>query len=140
MKNKKVEDDNMYLDNSELLTELEIYKKTNRMSEKLGGMILKIAKNYATLGRFAGYTWTDDMIGEAVLTCVKYLKAFDSTRYSKPNPFAYITTICKNSFIAYIKNQKKHANIKNTLYCTYDDLSSDETVSIDYTELQSFYK
>jgi hypothetical protein len=127
----------VYVDNKELLKEVESYKKTKIMSEVLGGMILQIAKNYATRGSFAGYTWTDDMIGEAVLTCVKYLKSFDSNKYKSPNPFAYITKICENSFIAYIKNQNKHSKIKNTLYCTYDDLAGDSCLSIDYTDLRA---
>jgi len=130
----------VYINNQELLKEVESYKKGGRMSEELGGMILSIAKNYATIGSFAGYTWTDDMIGEAVLTCVKYLKSFDPTRCKNPNPFAYITTICKNSFIAYIKNQHKHSKIKDTLYFTYDNLKCEEVAGVDYTELRTEFK
>ena len=105
---------NYYCDNSELLEELSSYKKTKRMSENLGLIILTIARNLSNKGNFAGYTWKDDMIGEAVLTCVKYLHNFEPEKST--NPFAYITTCCKNSFIAYIKAQQKHSTIKDQLY------------------------
>lgn len=127
----------MYIDNEKLLEEVVEYKKTGKMSNELGKMVLDIARNFSTVGSFAGYTWTEDMIGEAVLTCVKYLKSFNPDKSN--NPFAYITTICKNAFIAYIKSQNKHSKIKDTLYCTYDSLHSDDAVSIDYTTLRTNY-
>jgi len=109
-----------YVNNEELLEEIKKFKKTNKYSERLGEMILLIATNYSNLGSFNGYTWKDDMIGEAVLTCLKYLHNFNPDKQIKPNPFAYIGTIVHRSFVNFIKKQKKHRYIKD--YC-YKNLS-----------------
>jgi DNA-directed RNA polymerase specialized sigma24 family protein len=103
-----------YVSNSELLIEIGEYQESDVMSEKLGEYLLRIADQYSSKGSFSGYTWREDMVGEAVLTCVKYLKNFN--REKSNNPFAYITQICRNSFVNYIKIQAKHSGIKDTLY------------------------
>jgi DNA-directed RNA polymerase specialized sigma24 family protein len=127
----------MYVNNNELLIEVRKYKESGKMSERLGEMILMIARNYATKGSYAGYTWVEDFIAEAALTCVRYLKSFDENKYAEPNPFAYITTICRNAFIAYIRDQKKHSGIKNDLYFEEHHILQDmEPASIDYTEFR----
>lgn len=114
MKKKK----NIYLENSDILTELTEFRKKGIVSEELGIMIVKIANNYSKLGSFSGYTWREDMVSEAVLTCIKYLHNFNPDKSS--NPFSYITTICKNAFINYITKQKKHSNIKDICFKNKD--------------------
>ena len=108
----------MYVINSELLTELKDYKLNKVMSEKLGYMLLSIANNLASKGCFAGYTWKEDMIGEAMVTCTRYLHNFNPEQTL--NAFAYVTTICKNSFLTYIKNQRKHGTIRDSLCAVVD--------------------
>ena len=103
-----------YVNNKELLQEIDDFQQTEVMSERLGEILLNIAEQYSSKGNFSGYTWRDDMVGEAVLTCVKYLKNFN--REKSNNPFSYITQICYNSFVNYIKIQKKHSTIKDSLY------------------------
>lgn len=105
---------NYYVRNKDMLPEIRKYKETDIISEKLGGMIMAIANNYSNKGSFANYTWKEDMVGEAVLTCVKYMHNFDPEK--SKNPFAYFTTIIRNAFLNYIKKQKKHSKIKNTCY------------------------
>jgi len=109
-----------YVKNADLLSEIIIFKQTGIATDNLGYMLLSIANNYTTKGNFIGYTWKNDMVGDAMLTCLKYLKNFDPARSS--NAFAYITQIIKNSFLAYLKEQKKHAEIKDTCYKRYSEL------------------
>ncbi len=109
-----------YINNDELLAEVIIFKKNGIATEELGKMLLSIANHYSTKGNFSGYTWKKDMVSEAVLTCLKYLKSFNPDRSN--NAFAYITQICKNSFKAYIKNQKKHMEIKDVCYQRYNEI------------------
>ncbi len=117
-----------YITNKDLLVEIKKYKKTCKwdengkyiegsgiIHEELAIMIMTIAKNFSTKPNFSGYTWKDDMIGDAVLTCIKYIHNFKVER-PKANPFAYITTICYNSFVNYIKKQKSHSKIKDICY------------------------
>ena len=107
---------NYYVRNKDLVPEIHKYKETGKISEELGSMIFKIAKNYANKGSFSRYTWKEDMIGEAVLTCVKYIHNFDPSKQKHPNPFAYITTICHNAFINFIRKQKRHSEIKDRCF------------------------
>ena len=137
---------NLYIDPDDLMESVKDYLKTGVMSNRLGSMILEIARNFSSKGSFRDYTWVDDMVGEAALTCVKYLKRFDPNKSN--NPFAYITTICRNSFIQYIKKQKKHSNIKDVCFNKKGQVSSigiDEegnicTIGIDYRRLKPIRK
>lgn len=123
-----------YVNNKVLFDEIVKYKETGKMSEELGSMVKEIAENYITKGSFSGYTWKDDMIGEALLTCVKYLKTFNPEKTT--NAFAYVTTMCKNSFIMYLNTQNKHSNIKNTLHNSLAEKKIDGSLQFfDYTEL-----
>lgn len=124
---------NHYVTNEELIPELEEFTKTGKMSEKLGSMVLMIARGLANKGNFCNYTWKDDMIGEAVLAFLKFGKSYNP-EVSK-NAFGYIDMACYRAFIAYIKKQKKHSKIKNTCF-EFMEQETDvlhNTDSIDYT-------
>jgi len=129
---------NYYVTNGELLPEIIKYKESGIMSEELGIMITDIAQNYSKKGSFFGYTWRDDMISEAILTCVKYLHNFNPDKQKTPNPFAYITIICHRAFVNYIKKQKRHSSIKDICYKNEYMLEKEDTYikGIDYTILK----
>lgn len=122
-----------YVDNDELLNEIIEYKKTGVFSDKLGEMILLIAKGYASKGNFSNYTWIEDMIQEASLTCVKYIRNFDPKK--SDNAFSYVSTICQRSFINWINKQNKHSEIKDILHKNQDIFNeSDYDEALDYTK------
>ena len=133
-----------YVRNKDLLPKVEEYKADGVISEELGKMVLAIATNYSNKGSFASYTWKEDMIMEAVLTCFKYMHNFDPTKQDRPNPFAYFTTIIHNAFINYIRKQNKHSEIKDicykTAYVLDEDLSGVHYTAkgIDYKMLRQF--
>ncbi len=125
-----------YVRNKDLIPEIEKFNESGQISEELGGMLLLIAKNLSNKANFINYTWKEDMIQEAVLTCCKYLKNFDLEK--SKNPFAYITTICSHSFVNYINRQKKHSDIKDKCFHNREYVTEDETMTytqkaIDYT-------
>lgn len=138
------EKDNKYITNEDLLPEIYKYRRTGKVSEELGGMLLLIAENVANKGNFHGYTWKQDMVSEALLTVIRYIHNFDPIRYEKPNPFAYLTTIISRAFLTYIAKQKKHSHIKDVCYNNCDLLEVDEKdelclgnqKGIDYTKLK----
>lgn len=124
---RKKSESKHYASNKSLLVEMQKYKNTCKWDEKgkfiegsgyisqeLGFMIQSIATKYASKGNFSGYTWKDDMIGDAILTCIKYMHNFKPER--SKNPFAYFTQIIHNSFLNSIKKQKKHSKIKDSCY------------------------
>ncbi len=130
---------NNYLSNKELLPEIINYKKTGVASEKFGEMLLTLAWQISNKPSFIGYTWREDMVSFAVITCLKYCKSFSPEKQQYPNPFAYLTTIIIRAFKAYLNEQKKHSNIKkecyNKQYLT-EELS--EYSSIDYEKFKSW--
>jgi len=54
------------------------------------------------------------MIGRGVYFMCKYAKNFDITN-PRCNAFAYVSQICSNGFIQYIKEERKHSTIKDNL-------------------------
>lgn len=127
-----------YVKNKDMLEEMELYKQTNRVSDRLGEMFYLIAFNLSNKNNFAGYTWKDEMVSEAVLTCIKYCKNFNPEK--SKNPFAYFTKYCYNAFRAYIKKQNKHGFIKQTLYDNMDMVEGDNYYtykSLDYELLRN---
>lgn len=121
-----------YINNKNLLKELKIYLETDVQTEKLGDMLLLLAKRYSYRGNFAGYTYKDDMICEAVLTCLKYMHNFD-LNVEYPNPFAYFSKIIHNSFLNYIRKQKKHSEIKDICYKNIDFIMPDSNCKDEYS-------
>lgn len=129
---------NKYVTNKEILAQVAEWHETEVMPEALGESFLIIARNLSNKSNFIGYTWKEDMIAEAVLTCIKYFGNFDPNKSN--NPFAYITRICYNSFVNYIKKQNKHGKMKQDLYDIKDEVNHESFVaykSIDYTDLLS---
>lgn len=128
-----------YVRNKDLIPEIEDFNNTGQISEKLGGMLLLIAKNLSNKANFVNYTWKDDMIQEAVFTCCKYLKNFDLEK--SKNPFSYITTICNHAFVNYINKQKRHSSVKDALFHNRHDMQEGfgtyQTRAIDYTVMSS---
>ena len=140
---------NNYVDNKQLTVALTAYVKScehdedgkfiegsGDFSNELGEMILLIAKNLSNKGNFANYTWKDDMVSEAILTCVKYCHNYNYEKSS--NGFSYITQICRNAFINYIQKQNRHSTIKDTCYNRKDLFIDNEqdsytSKSIDYS-------
>ncbi len=121
-----------YINNEKLLKEVKIYIETEVKSEELGRMLLLLAKKYSEKGSFAGYSWKDDMICEAVLTCVRYMHNFNVT-VDNPNPFAYFSRIIHNSFLNYISKQKKHSTIKDICYKNLDFITPDGNSDSEWT-------
>jgi hypothetical protein len=127
---------NNYVSNKDILDCLEKWDRNTKIPDELGGYFLIIATNLSNKSNFVGYTWKDEMIAEAVYTCVKYIRNFDPEKSSFA--FTYISRICYNSFVNSIKKNKKHGQIKQVLYDNkdrVDNLIFFSYNSIDYTEL-----
>lgn len=114
---------NQYVNNKELQAEFVVYhaKKVQWQSEgrgnppltnKIGQAIMDIATRRTYSRNFIGYTqsWKEEMIGDAIETCVKYCHNYDPTRFN--NPFAYITQLVTNAIIQRIKREKTQTYIK----------------------------
>lgn len=124
-----------YVTNEDLIEQMEKFKENGEASEELGQMFLDIARGLSTKGNFKNYTFTDEMISEAVQTCIRFGQNFDSS-VSK-NAFGYITQICYRSFIGYIKKQAKHSKIKDECYNQEENVLEGMMVNdaVDYSKM-----
>lgn len=106
-----------YLSNYNLLEQIAISKSKNKMSNELVNMLTLLCDRYATRGNFASYTYLEDMKMNALVNLCKTWSTFDADRSS--NPFAYYTQTIKNSFIQYLKIEKKQRTIRDKLLVDY---------------------
>lgn len=111
------------VNNRELLHEMKSYLKTIEwdpileepigiMSERLGELLYNLAHNFSCRSNFRSYTYREEMVSDAVLTCIKYAKNFNPSKSDKPNPFAYFTSIVNNAFLKRLKAEQKQQAIK----------------------------
>ena len=128
-----------YVNNADLKSEIMDFKETGVYSEKLGKMIYLIAQRLANKPNFANYTYKEDMISNAVLTTLKYLKNFNPEKSS--NAFAYVTQICWRAFLSHISYQKGHSQIKQYCYDKKEDVTeSYSKKAINYQELNDYFE
>jgi len=74
-------------------------------------MITKIVRRYASCHNFYRYTWKDEMIGDAIYTCMVYANRYNGFLYD--NPFAYFTRVAERAFIKRIKQEQHEIHIKD---------------------------
>lgn len=85
-------------------------KERPPIPEYIGECFLLIANRLSTNPKYFGYTYREDMIGDALIDCVKYLDRFDPQKSS--NPFAYFTQFMYHAFIRCIGKEKQFQDTK----------------------------
>jgi len=84
-----------------------------RITEKLGRMFIMLVKRYGQRGNWRGYTYNDEMQGQALLQLSNFGLKFNE--HKSQNPFAYYTTVITNSFTRVLLSEKKGQSVKETL-------------------------
>lgn len=113
---------NHYIDNKLFYTEMVKYhtafQESKRLGEErppvpnyVGKCIMLIAQRLATRPNFVGYSYKEEMIGDAIENCLRYLHNFNPEKTN--NPFAYFTQIVYNAFLRRIEKEKKQLYIKH---------------------------
>jgi len=88
-------------------------KDHGRITEELGKMYIKLAERYAQRSNWRGYTYIDEMRGQAILQLSQIGLQFDESK--SENPFAYYTAAVTNSFTRVLNLEKKSQNIRDDL-------------------------
>jgi hypothetical protein len=88
-------------------------KDHGKMSDNLARMFLKLCERYATRGNVRGYTYNDEMRGQAILQLTQIGLQFDESK--SDNPFAYYTAAVTNSFVRIINIEKRNQNIRDDI-------------------------
>ena len=82
-------------------------------TNKLAMMWMKLVDRYATRGNVRGYTYNDEMKGQAILQLSQIGLQFDESKSN--NPFAYYTAAVTNSFVRVINLEKRNQNIRDDI-------------------------
>lgn len=88
-------------------------KDHGRITENLGKMYIKLSERYAQRSNWRGYTYVEEMKGQAVLQLSQIGLQFDESK--SENPFAYYTAAITNSFTRVLNIEKKSQNIRDDL-------------------------
>jgi hypothetical protein len=88
-------------------------KDHGQMTDNLARMFLKLCERYATRGNVRGYTYNDEMKGQAILQLTQIGLQFDESK--SDNPFAYYTAAVTNSFVRIINIEKRNQNIRDDI-------------------------
>jgi len=84
-----------------------------KATNKLAMMWMKLCDRYATRGNVRGYTYNDEMRGQAILQLTQIGLQFDESKSN--NPFAYYTAAVTNSFVRVINIEKRNQNIRDDI-------------------------
>lgn len=88
-------------------------KDHGQFTNKLAKMFMKLCERYATRSNVRGYTYNDEMRGQAILQLTQIGLQFDESKSN--NPFAYYTAAVTNSFVRVINIEKRNQNIRDDI-------------------------
>lgn len=101
-------------------------KDHGRVTNKLANMWLKLVDRYATRGNVRGYSYNDEMKGQATLQLAQIGLQFNEAK--SDNPFSYYTAVTTNSFVKVINSEKK-------AQATRDDILQSHNLDPSHTRL-----
>ena len=121
-----------YINNADLLTEIEISRARGKMTDKLAHMLHMLCERYSKHSDYSRiYSYEEDMKAFAMLTVVKVWKSFDPEK--SKNPFAYFTQIIRHAFYQYLNHEKKQREIK-------DEVLIDIGLTPSFTYLEKYHE
>jgi hypothetical protein len=91
----------------------EYSRDHGNMTRKLAQMFMKLCERYATRSNWRGYTYNEEMRGQALLQLSQIGLQFDESK--SQNPFAYYTAAITNSFTRVLNIEKKMQNIRDDI-------------------------
>ena len=89
----------------------EFCRDHGTMTRTLATMFIKLCERYATRSNWRGYTYNEEMRGQALLQLSQIGLQFDESK--SQNPFAYYTAAITNSFTRILNLEKKSQNIRD---------------------------
>ncbi len=99
-------------------------KEKPQIPNYIGECFVGIARGYAMKYNFRSYSFINDMVGDAVMTCIKYVSSYDPYRTNDggtpTSPLAYFTQCCHYAFLGRIAQEAKQAKIKKALVYSAD--------------------
>jgi hypothetical protein len=89
------------------------HPNTGRITNKLGTMFLKLVERFSHKANWRGYTYVDEMRGQALVQLSQVGLQFNEAK--SENPFAYYTAAVINSFTRVLNLEKRNQNIRDDI-------------------------
>lgn len=87
------------------------------ITDRLGHMFMKLVERYGGRGNWRGYSYNDEMQGNALVQLSKVGLQFDESK--SQNPFAYYTTTITHQFTRTLNVEKKTQILRDDLLESY---------------------
>ena len=87
--------------------------QAGKITAKLANMYIKLVERYSQRSNWRGYTYIDEMRGQALLQLTQIGLQFNEAK--SDNPFAYYTAAVNNSFTRVLNTEKKNQGIRDDL-------------------------
>jgi hypothetical protein len=88
-------------------------KDKGRITSNLARMFIKLCERYSSRSNWRGYTYVDEMRGQALLQLSMIGLQFDESK--SQNPFAYYTAAITNSFTRVLNLEKRTQHIRDDI-------------------------
>ena len=92
------------------------------ITNRLGAMFLKLCERYSLRSNWRGYSYVDEMRGQALIQLTQIALQFDEGK--SQNPFAYYTAAVTNSFTRVLNVEKRQRDIRDDLLCDSGQMPS----------------
>jgi DNA-directed RNA polymerase specialized sigma24 family protein len=137
-----------YVDNKKLFAALVEWQKDLKrahrkkepkpqLPEYVAECMMKMANRLSQKAGFVNYTYREDMVGDALESCLRYIHNFNPAKSN--NAFAYITQIIHNAFIRRIQKEQKQLYVKMRIVDDADFVGSYERQEGDSTQYNNSY-
>ena len=93
-----------------------------RITNELGKMFMKLVERYSQRGNWRGYTYVDEMRGQALVQLAQIGLEFNEAK--SDNPFAYYTATVNNSFTRVLNLEKRNQTIRDDILIEQGHLPS----------------
>jgi hypothetical protein len=93
-----------------------------KITNKLGTMFLKLVERYSHRSNWRGYTYVDEMRGQALVQLAQVGLQFNEAK--SDNPFAYYTAAVNNSFTRVLNLEKRNQIIRDDILIEHGHMPS----------------
>lgn len=126
----------LYISNPEFYQEIidyfEVLKEDDDapIPECLWIKFEKLTKRIAMMPKFSGYTYKEELMGNALVLCAEKIRKFKPEK--SKNPFSFFTQVIQNCYWATIFGEKREAAKKKDLLELYEEDSREEDLQFKY--------
>ena len=102
-----------YVNNADFYNRLVEWKKSGdkKIPDDIAKTLVMICEHLAESGKFAGYTWRDEMVCDAILSCIKFCGNFDPEKSKNDRRFRPRRAGCRNGTVQMAQPRPLRGNL-----------------------------